>query len=102
MATKPTRQQDQACQKLAQALLLIAEAARLDGRNSLGGSGWPEVARAVARASTAFGLDEIVARALVERVPANRIDVSELPFPESVQNANTAAELESLRQLAGG
>jgi hypothetical protein len=68
MATKPTRQQDQACHKLAQALLLIAEAARLDGRDSLGGAGWPEVARAVARASTAFGLEEIVSRALDERV----------------------------------
>jgi hypothetical protein len=68
MATKPTRAQDQACHKLAQALLLIAEAARLDGRDSLGGAGWPDVARSVARASTAFGLEEIVARALEERV----------------------------------
>ena len=47
MSTKPTRQQDQACQKLAQALLLIAEAARLDGRDSLGGGRWLEVARDV-------------------------------------------------------
>src|SRR4051794_30822646 len=68
MATKPTRQQDQACTKLAQALLLIAEAARLDGRAALDSKGWSELARSVARATTAFGLDEIVSRALAERV----------------------------------
>ena len=67
MATKPTRQQDQACDKLAQALLLIAEAARLDGRASLGRAELAEVARRVARASTAFDLDAIVARALEAR-----------------------------------
>ena len=39
--------------------------------------------------------------ALVEQVPTNRFDVAELPFPESLRNANTADELESLRQLAG-
>jgi hypothetical protein len=80
MATKPTRQQDQACSRLAHALLMIAEAVRLDGRNSLQGSAWSEVGRVVARASTAFGLDEILARALEERGRALglRSDTAEL------------------------
>ncbi len=41
MSTKPTRQQDRGCDQLAQALLLIAEAARLDGRSPLDRASWP-------------------------------------------------------------
>ncbi len=67
MATRPTREQDQACDRLARALLLIAEAARLDGRSPMDRAGLAEVARQAARASSAFGLDEILARALEER-----------------------------------
>ncbi len=67
MATKPTREQDLACDKLAQALLLIAEAARLDGRSPIDRSGLAEVARLLARASSAFDRDAIVARALESR-----------------------------------
>jgi hypothetical protein len=32
MATKPTRMQQQACDQLAEALVLITEASRLDGK----------------------------------------------------------------------
>ena len=34
---------------------------------------------------------------LAERVPVNRIDAAELPYPESLQNANTPEQLEQLR-----
>ena len=67
MATKPTRQQDRACDKLAEALLLIAEAARLNGPGPFDRVEMREVARRIARASTAFDLDAIVARALEAR-----------------------------------
>jgi hypothetical protein len=67
MSTKPTRQQDRACDHLARALLLIAEAVRLDGRTSFDRVELAEVARRVARASTAFELDAILARALEAR-----------------------------------
>ena len=67
MATKPTRQQDLACNKLVDALLLIAEAARLDGRTPLDRADFAEIARRIAKASTAFDLETIVARALESR-----------------------------------
>jgi hypothetical protein len=67
MATKPTRQQERACDLLAEALLHIAEAARLDGRNPIGPADLAELARRVAKASTAFDLDAILARALEAR-----------------------------------
>ncbi len=67
MATKPTRQQVQGCDKLAEALLLIAEAARLNGPGPFDRAEMSEVARSLSRASTAFGLDAIVARALEAR-----------------------------------
>jgi hypothetical protein len=67
MSTKPTRQQEKGCDKLAEALLLIAEAARLDGRTPFDRVELAEVARRVTRASTAFDLDAILARALESR-----------------------------------
>ena len=67
MSTKPTRQQAKGCDLLAQSLLLITEAARLDGRNPLDRPGLAELARRVAGASTAFDLDAILARALESR-----------------------------------
>ncbi len=80
MATKPTRQQDRACEKLARALLDVAEAARLDGRSPFGRADLAEVARLSARASTAFGLDAIVVRALEARARSLglRSDTAEL------------------------
>jgi hypothetical protein len=67
MSTKPTRQQVRGCDLLAQSLLQIAEAARLDGRSPLDRAGLAEIARRIAGASTAFGLDEILAKALEAR-----------------------------------
>jgi hypothetical protein len=67
LSTKPTRQQDRASNHLAQALLLITEAARLDGRSPLDGKELGEVARRIARVSTVFDLDAILARALESR-----------------------------------
>lgn len=64
MATKPTKFQQQVCDHLAEALVLITEAARLDGKGTLDESDLNEVARRIAQASSAFSLEEIVARAL--------------------------------------
>ncbi len=67
MATKPTRQQDQAADKLAGIILAIAEAARLDPRSPIDAAGFADLASRVARVSSAFPLDAIVARALDAR-----------------------------------
>lgn len=67
MATKPTRRQQQACDRLAESLLLIAEAARLDGGGKLDREGLGLIAERLGRISSAFTLDEIVARALERR-----------------------------------
>ncbi len=68
MATRPTRQQDQACDGIARALLEIAGAARLDGRSAFGRAEFAEVVRLAARASSAFTPDAIFLRALESRV----------------------------------
>ncbi len=52
---------------LAAALLAIAEASRLDGRSTLDARAFAEVAERIARASSAFDLGTIVARALESR-----------------------------------
>lgn len=67
MSTKPTKLQLQARDRLAEALNLIADAARLDGRSQITPATWAVVAVHVARASSAFTLDEIVAKALERR-----------------------------------
>jgi hypothetical protein len=67
MATRPTRLQQQACDQLAEALVLVTEAARLDGRSTLDRSTLGVIADGLAQASSAFRLDEIVARALERR-----------------------------------
>lgn len=67
MATKPSRFQQQARDSLAQALVLIAEAARLDGRGRLGSDDLKEIAARIGRASSAFPPEEILARALEQR-----------------------------------
>jgi hypothetical protein len=67
MSTKPTRQQARGADLLAQALLLIAEAARLDGRSLIEGADLADLARRVARVSTAFDFDAILTRALESR-----------------------------------
>jgi hypothetical protein len=70
MATKPTRQQQQACDDCAEALVLVARASRLDGGGRFGHDDFEAIADAVSRALSAFEFDEIVARALTRRATA--------------------------------
>jgi len=67
MATKPTRLQQQACDQLAEALVLITEAVRLDGKGKLNPDDLSVIAGRLAQASSTFSLDEIVARSLERR-----------------------------------
>jgi hypothetical protein len=70
MATRPTRIQERACDHLAEALMLITEAARLDAQVKLTPDDLGVIAGRLGRASSAFSLDEIVARALERRAKA--------------------------------
>lgn len=65
--TKPTKLQEKACERLADALLFITEAARLDGKGTFQAADLDEVAARLVKASTAFDLDAIVAKALEAR-----------------------------------
>ena len=67
MATKPTRQQQQAGEYLAESLFLITEALRLDGRGTLESSALDELASKLAAVSLQFSLDEIVVKTLQRR-----------------------------------
>ena len=67
MSTKPTRPQVRAGELLGQALLLIAEAARLDGRAATDRAGWADLASKVGRVSTAISFDDILAMTLESR-----------------------------------
>jgi hypothetical protein len=67
MATKPTRLQQQAGDNLADALFLITEAFRLDGRGKLDRTGLDEIASRIAAVSSQFPLDEIVVKTLERR-----------------------------------
>jgi hypothetical protein len=67
MATLPSRLQQQACDHLAEALYRITEASRLDGKGKLGRAELDELARLIAGVSSAFSLDQIVAKALERR-----------------------------------
>ena len=64
MATHPTRSQQKARDLVAQALLMITEASRLDGRGMFDAKTIDDVAPRIARAGSAFGLNEIVAKSL--------------------------------------
>jgi hypothetical protein len=66
MATRPTRLQQQACDIRARALLLITEAARLDG-GKLEKDDLQMIADRLAAAPSAFTLDEIVVRTVAQR-----------------------------------
>jgi hypothetical protein len=70
MATKPTKSQQKALENFAEALVLIADGARLDGKGRLDRGAFLRIAEEVARASSAFNLDEIVIRALELRARA--------------------------------
>ena len=65
--TKPTKAQEQARERIAQALLLASEAVRLDGVTKLDAAGWADLASRIARLSSAFTLDQILERALERR-----------------------------------
>jgi hypothetical protein len=80
MATKPTREQQKACDLFAEALVLINEGVRLDGKGAFGRDDLRAVADRLAKGCSAFGLDEIVARALGRRCRALglRSDASDL------------------------
>lgn len=70
MATNPTRQQQQACDLLSEALLAIAQAAHLDGKAKLDADDLQQFGRLLAQVSSAFPLDHIVARSLELRAKA--------------------------------
>jgi hypothetical protein len=70
MATHPTRSQQKSADLLADALLAISEAARLDGGSRLDRAAWGEITTRLARVSSAFDRDAIVARALQKRCSA--------------------------------
>lgn len=80
MATKPTRMEERAADRLAEALCLIAEARRLDTRSRLDVAGLRDLAARLAIASSAFDTDTIIARALDLRCRALglRADATEL------------------------
>ncbi len=70
MATRPTKSQQKALGNFAEALVLIVEGARLDGKGKLDRDALHKIAEEVARASSAFGFDEIIIRALELRARA--------------------------------
>jgi hypothetical protein len=76
MATKPTRLQQQACDHLADALYLITEAYRLDGRGKLSPSDLGEIARLIGQVSSAFPVDQIVVDAVERRAKALKLSSS--------------------------
>jgi hypothetical protein len=68
LATNPTRAQQQACNHFAEALALIAEGSRLDGKGKLDQEALSVLAGQIASASSAFTRDEIVSKALEFRI----------------------------------
>jgi hypothetical protein len=67
MSTKPTREQVKARDQLAEALVLMTQAARLDGKGKFDRDDLDAIAGRLAQASSAFGLDGIVAGAVERR-----------------------------------
>ncbi len=95
MATKPTRLQQQACDRLAEALYSITEASRLDGGGRLVADDLREIARSIARVSSAFPLDHIVGRALGYR--ARTLGLSSATPDLIGLNADSIDPLQTLR-----
>lgn len=95
MATKPTRPQQQAGDLLADALRAIADADRLDGKGRLDPADLRAIARLIGRVSSAFSLDQIVARALEAR--ARSLGLSSGTADLIGLNAETVDPLETLR-----
>lgn len=95
MATKPTRLQQQACDRLAEALGAIAEAHRLDDRGQLDPDDLRALARLLGRVSSAFPIDQIVGRALEAR--ARALGLSSGTADLIALNAETVEPLQTLR-----
>jgi hypothetical protein len=95
MATKPTRLQQQARDRLADALTAVAEAHRLDGRGQLAADDLRELARLVGRVSSAFPFDQILARALDSR--ARSLGLSSGTADLIGLNAETIEPLQTMR-----
>src|SRR5271165_4801239 len=76
MSTKPTRLQQQAADHLAEALVLVTDAHRLDGKGALSPTEFDEIARRIAGVSSGFSLDEIAVRALERRARALKLTSS--------------------------
>jgi hypothetical protein len=76
MATNPTRSQQRACDLLAEALVAIAEAHRLDDKGKLGPVDLDEIARRLGQVSSAFPLEQIVVRAIDRRAKALKLSSS--------------------------
>src|SRR5262249_9658735 len=95
MATKPTRLQQQACDRLADALIAVAEALRLDGKGRLEADDLRELARLVGQVSSAFSGEHIVARALEAR--ARSLHLSSATADLVGLNAETVDPLQMLR-----
>jgi hypothetical protein len=95
MATKPTRLQQQACDRLAEALYSVTEAFRLDGGGKLDADELREIARLMAQVSSAFPVDHVVARSLETR--ARLLGLSS-GTPDLIGlNADTIEPLQTLR-----
>jgi hypothetical protein len=95
MATKPTRLQQQACDRLAEALYSITEAYRLDGRGKLDADDLREITRRIAQVSSAFPPDHIVSRSLEARARALGLSSG---TPDLIGlNADTIDPLQTLR-----
>ena len=71
--TKPTKAQEQSRERIAQALLLTAEAVRLDGVTKIDAAGWSDLAGRLARLSSAFSFDQILERTLERRGEALKL-----------------------------
>lgn len=93
MATKPNRAQQQACDHLAEALVLIAAAARIDGKGGLDPDALGEAVRLAGRAASAFAPDEILARALDRRARALGLPASAAELLTLLDSGLTPAEL---------
>ncbi len=76
MATKPTRQQQQARDLLSEVLYGITEAYRLDGHGRLEPGDLEEIARRIGQVSSAFPLDTVVIGAIDRRVKALKLSSS--------------------------
>lgn len=67
MATKPTREQARAFESLAESLVQVCSAARLDGGSRFGRGDLEDLVRCLSRATSAFPSDELISLALRKR-----------------------------------